>query len=543
MTESDSAGKQTFAAYLARHYIARKGFTAGTVPEAKALADACDLVLTHADGMSIQIVGIVDTEAHPGRTFGMTRDALAGIATKCLKYCGSVNRTKMPAVIQIMEIGPGSASDEDRRRLGALKRPSLFSKAVLTAWKLDTTAKTAWTNAPFNGFFVRRPLERLMREPRLADADLRQPEVALARQRFPLVTIALLAVLAAAFACEHRFAIGESSGLLAPSIQTLVALGALNKTLVLQSGEWYRLLSAALLHADLIHLAMNGLCLYLAGTVLESLIGRRWFFSLFVIGALGGSLLSLALNAPSVVSVGASGAIMGLLAAAFVCSFRYPPGALRTQIQMTSLQVLIPSLIPLAVSRTGQQVDFAGHLGGALAGAAAGLAMLKTWRSDSAVPGFTPLATAISIAGLAAFGLAFVPIAREFPSYTLDALLIPDDQLPKSNAEAKAKSADLSARYPRDPRAHLWQAITLLDRKDPAAAEIELRAGLAEERILKTRLKPELEARMRGMLALILFDRNQSAEAKAAAQPACGMTADSFAALRELLLKAHLCEK
>jgi rhomboid protease GluP len=288
---------------------------------------------------------------------------------------------------------------------------------------------------------------------------------------------------------------------------------------------------------------MNGLCLYLAGAVLESLVGRRWFFSLFVIGALGGSLLSLALNPPAVVSVGASGAIMGLLAAAFVCSFRYPPGALRTQIQITSLQVLIPSLIPLAVSRTGHHVDFAGHLGGALAGAAAGLAMLKTWRPESPAPAFTPLATAISIAGLAAFALAFVPVARAYPSYNLDALLIPDDQLPKSNAEAKAKSADLAARYPRDPRARLWQAITLIDRKDPAGAERELRAGLAEERILKTRLKPELEARMSGMLALILLERNQDAEAKAAAQPACGMTAPSFTGMREMLLKAHLCEK
>lgn len=537
-----SAG-ETFAAYLAKHYIGGKGFSAGTVPEAAALAGACDIVLTLMDGMTLQVVCIVDREAHPQKTFGLSREALEQIGQQCLKYTGTVSGNKMPVTFQVMEVGAGPATPEDRLRLGSLKRKSLLSKVIPTAWKLDTTAGTAWTNAPFGGFLVRRPIERLLRAPRVADADLRQPQIVLARERFPSLTIALLVVLAALFGCELIYGVGPWSGLLAPSIQTLVALGGLNKTLVLQSGEWHRIFSATLLHADAIHLALNGLCLYLAGTMLESFVGRRWFFALFVIGGVSGSLMSLAVNPASVVSVGASGAIMGLLAAAFACSFRYPSGALRMQIQMTTLQVLIPSLLPLAVSRTGQHVDIGAHLGGALSGAMAGLAMLKTWSPASARPAFLPAATALCVAGALALALSFLPLIRDYHTHTLDTLLIPSEQLPKSSAEARTKAADLVARYPRDPRARLYQASGLIDRNDLPGAERELRTGLAEKEILATKFKPELEARMTGMLALVLNDRNQLTEARAVAQPVCAMTTAALAPMRDLLVKAQLCEK
>jgi rhomboid protease GluP len=253
--------------------------------------------------------------------------------------------------------------------------------------------------------------------------------------------------------------------------------------------------------------------------------------------------MSLAINPSSVVSVGASGAIMGLLAAAFVCSFRHPSGVLRTQVQMATLQVLIPSLLPLAVSRTGQHVDFAGHLGGALSGAIVGLALLKTWSPAKPRPAFLPAATALCVAGTLALALSFLPPIRNYHTDTLDTLLIPNEQLPKSSTEAKMKTADLIARYPRDPRARLYQAVELIEHNDLQGAERELRRGLAEKEILTTKFEPDLEARMKGMLALVLNDRNQRTEATALAQPACGMTTENIAPIRELLIKAQLCEK
>jgi Uncharacterized membrane protein (homolog of Drosophila rhomboid) len=551
MDDLSNTAEETFAVYLAKHYIGRKGYREGTVPEAAALAGACDIVLTLMDGMTMRVVCIVDREAHAEKTFGLSYEALEEIGQQCLKYSGKVNGAQMPVIFEIMEVGAGPVTQEDRLRLGSLKRASMFSKVVLSGWKLDTIAGDVWTNAQF-GFFTKRPIERLLRSPRVADAELQSTNIALEQVRFPLLTIALPVVLAATFACELAYGVGPWSGLLAPSIHTLVALGGLNKTLVLQSGEWYRIFSAMLLHADPIHLGLNGFCLFLAGTMLENFVGRRWFFALFIIGGVCGSLMSLALNPDLGVSVGASGAIMGLLAAAYVCSFRYQSGVMRTQIQMTTLQVLIPSLLPLAVSRTGQHVDFAAHLGGALSGALVGLIMLKTWSPTKARPPFLPVATALCVAGALAFALSFVPLIRNYRAYTPDklnqldkltALLIPDEQIPKSDTEIETKAAELVARYPRDPRARLYQASVLIDRNDLTGAERELRTGLAEKEILTTRFNPELEARMKGILALVLHDRNQRTEAQTLARPACDMKNENIAPLREMLIKAQLCEK
>jgi hypothetical protein len=63
--ETDSIGREPpetavdpFATYLANYYVGRKGFSLGTVPEAKALADACDIVLTQLDGMTLRVICI-----------------------------------------------------------------------------------------------------------------------------------------------------------------------------------------------------------------------------------------------------------------------------------------------------------------------------------------------------------------------------------------------------------------------------------------------------------------------------------------------------
>lgn len=531
----------TFAEYLAKYYVGRKGFAPGAPPEAAALAETCDIVLTRSDGLALQMICIVDREANPQKSFGLAAQALLAIGEQCLKYTGKVSGSKMPVTFQVMEVGPIAA---DRARLAPLKRKSALSKVQPTAWSLNTADGTVWTNAPLGGVFQgRRALERLMREPRVPDAELERSPVALARERFPLLTMAMLAVLAAVFACEIAFGIGEWTKLLAPSLQTLVAFGGLNRVLVVESGEWQRLFSAALLHADLVHLALNGFCLYLAGAALESLVGRRWFFALFVVGAVCGSLAALALNPPNVVSVGASGAIMGLLAAAFVSSFRILSGALRLQVQMATLQVLIPSLIPIALVRTGGHVDYANHLGGALSGLVLGFLLLKTWRAESPRPAFLPLAAAVSVAGALAFAGSMWPPVRNHQAYALEALLIPSAQLPRSREEARSRAADLLARYPRDPRARLYQAQALIDGQDLAGAERELRAGLGEEAILGARFKPEFRATLQGMLSLVLYDLNRHSEAKAAAEPACGIAAPGFGPMRELLVKLELCAK
>ena len=106
----------------------------------------------------------------------------------------------------------------------------------------------------------------------------------------PWLTFALLGGLVAVFVLEQKYAIGPLGPGLRPSLATLQALGALSGEAVLTHGEWYRLFTAPLLHANVWHLIGNGTALFMAGYVLENLAGRAWLAALFVVGGLGGAV-------------------------------------------------------------------------------------------------------------------------------------------------------------------------------------------------------------------------------------------------------------
>src|SRR4029077_10741737 len=137
-------------------------------------------------------------------------------------------------------------------------------------------------------------------------------------------------ILAAIFAAEIMFGVGDTDWLKQPTLATLLAFGGLMGEVVIESGEWYRLLTAPLLHGGIEHILLNGVALGLAGYVLEPLIGRAWFAAVFVVGALCGALFSLLLNSDVIISVGASGAVMALFACMLVLSGHFPKGATRT---------------------------------------------------------------------------------------------------------------------------------------------------------------------------------------------------------------------
>src|SRR2546421_2037825 len=83
-------------------------------------------------------------------------------------------------------------------------------------------------------------------------------------------------------------------------------------------GEYYRMITAAFLHANILHLVFNMAALFIFGVQVEAALGRARFVSLYVLAAFGGSLASLLLAPPDQPSVGASGAIFGLFGAYFV---------------------------------------------------------------------------------------------------------------------------------------------------------------------------------------------------------------------------------
>lgn len=138
-------------------------------------------------------------------------------------------------------------------------------------------------------------------------------------------------------------------------------------------GEWWRLLTAAFLHAGLLHIGFNMYVLYVLGPPLERAFGAGRFLTLYLMAALGGSVASYATSAPNTLSVGASGAVFGLMAAHLVVGKRF-----RRDIS----QVAILLAINVAIGFVLPNIDWRAHLGGAAVGAAIAFVMAYAPRAN-----------------------------------------------------------------------------------------------------------------------------------------------------------------
>jgi membrane associated rhomboid family serine protease len=125
-------------------------------------------------------------------------------------------------------------------------------------------------------------------------------------------------------------------------------------------GEYYRLLTAAFLHAGLLHLMFNMFALATVGPMLESALGRVRFSALYVLSALAGSVLSFLLSSPLQFGVGASGAIFGLFGAYYVV-VRRMGGETRSIVTLLVINLVITFTVP--------NIDWRAHLGGFVIGA------------------------------------------------------------------------------------------------------------------------------------------------------------------------------
>jgi rhomboid protease GluP len=365
--------------------------------------------------------------------------------------------------------------------------------------------------------------------------------VGLPNFRLPWLTFALLGVLIGVFVLENKFPVSPGARL-DPSIPTLIAMGALNHTAIISDGEWYRLFTAPLLHANLAHILGNGVALLFGGWLLERLVGRLWYFAFFAIGALGGSLVSLAIGPTGLTSVGASGALMGMFAGLFVSSFRLAPGtSARTGLQVNSLRILIPSLLPSFSTSTGIHIDYGAHLGGALAGAALAFALLKSWPETAFIPQQRRAAAVIATIGIMLFvGSAGMAVAN-YPKY--DLAIIPQNELPRTAAEYQERAAALATRYPDDPRSHIYLGEALAAAEDYAGAERELRLALTKAEAHSALFGKQEALIIQGTLAAFLAQQGRQDEAKALARQTCLASEDpAMKKFTAMLTAQHLCE-
>jgi len=133
------------------------------------------------------------------------------------------------------------------------------------------------------------------------------------------------------------------------------------------TGEVWRLLTAAFLHGSVLHLLLNMYAVYLFGPPLEQAFGRVRFLGLYLIAALGGSAASYAFSSPLTPSLGASGAVFGLLGAFLVMSRKLGRDA-------SFLYVLLA--VNLAFGFLAPNIDWKAHLGGLAAGVLTGTALV-----------------------------------------------------------------------------------------------------------------------------------------------------------------------
>ncbi|UWU24300.1 rhomboid family intramembrane serine protease (plasmid) [Rhizobium sp. CB3171] len=296
----------------------------------------------------------------------------------------------------------------------------------------------------------------------------------------PFFTYALIAVLVGIYVAELKFGVVPEKQY-APSTQTLLVLGGTFRQRILQYGEWWRLVTASLLHGNILHLAFNCFALWRAGILLERLIGWRWFAALFCLSAVGGSTASLLMNPANMVGVGASGGIIGLFAAVIVASFHFPAGPLPEILRMGAVQILVPSILPL-VGQTadGMHIDYAAHLGGALAGGIVSLGLLKAWPNNRPHPRFGVVALISSVA------FATIALGSIWPVSQLRAGYLGDPFVQYFQGQYQRAADDFVARIKLNPDAtpyyHLWRFLAQTRGNDSqAASDLRMAAGKLDQ--------------------------------------------------------------
>lgn len=160
-------------------------------------------------------------------------------------------------------------------------------------------------------------------------------------------------------------------------------------------GDWWRIVTGGFLHAGPIHLLFNMYVLYIAGTLLEPGIGTPRFLAIYVISLLSGSFGALLLD-PNTVTVGASGAIFGLMAAVLVVARGRGMEQIASQF---GLFIVLNLVLTFSISN----ISVGGHLGGLAGGALAALLLVGTERR---APG--SYAIAFEVGGLVLLGVGAV---------------------------------------------------------------------------------------------------------------------------------------
>lgn len=200
------------------------------------------------------------------------------------------------------------------------------------------------------------------------------PEMA----RTPFFTYALLAIYLAVFGLATL-----SGGTEDP--ETLLDFGAMFGPLI-SEGEYWRLFTAMFLHSGFMHLAFNGLALFIFGQTVERSYGHARFLLIYVLAGLTGSVASYLFNSIAI-AAGASGAIFGVIGAlaAFFIMQRRTFGS-HAQNSLIGVAIIVAMNIFIGLSTPG--IDNWAHGGGLVAGFTLGLTLSPQYRRARTMFGY-----------------------------------------------------------------------------------------------------------------------------------------------------------
>ena len=179
-------------------------------------------------------------------------------------------------------------------------------------------------------------------------------------------------------------------------------------------GEWYRVVTSAFLHIGPLHLAFNMFALYILGTFMEPVLGTPRCVAIYLASLLAGSLGVVILNPDSIVSTaGASGAVFGLFAAAFLIARSRGMEQIASQL---GFLIIINLVLTFGISN----ISIGGHIGGLLGGALCALVILAGDRGSLGRRRIPTEVAAIAVLGIVC-GVAAIALA-ELPPFPLDLL-------------------------------------------------------------------------------------------------------------------------
>lgn len=147
----------------------------------------------------------------------------------------------------------------------------------------------------------------------------------------------------------------------------MVEWGAAYTPLILEQGEKYRIFTCMFLHFGIEHLANNMLVLFVLGQRLEPVVGKIKFLLIYILGGLGGSLVSLCMDIRTgeyAVSAGASGAVFAVMGAMIYVLLR-SKGRVA---DLSGRQIMVMAAFSIYFGFSSSGVDNAAHLGGLIFG-------------------------------------------------------------------------------------------------------------------------------------------------------------------------------